>query len=284
MGGLAGHGRVAPDPEDVVDELKREPEPLAERAGVRRRPPASPVADSDPERARAAQQRRRSSRAPCPCTPPGSRRRATRTRGRPSARRRAPARRRRAARSASPARGPPPARRTSNASVSIASPARIAGPDAEHRPGGRAMAAQPVAVDDVVVQQRVVVHELDRDGRRQRRAGSCRRRPRPRAARASAGAPCRPARSRASPCSSHQPRWYSAMQPHRRAAACRPRARSAASTSRRGPSVSTAPVRARCGHRRAASTPAVQVPTWQSSSTPSASGTSTAAEKYVVTR
>jgi hypothetical protein len=47
----------------------------------------------------------------------------------------------------------------------------VAGEDrsarAEHRPGRGAMAAQHVAIDDVVVKQREVVHELDSNRRGQ---------------------------------------------------------------------------------------------------------------------
>ena len=72
---------------------------------------------------------------------------------------------------------------------------RVAGEDrlalAEDGPPGRTVAPFEIAVHDVVVQQREVVHQLDGDRAGQRRRRRCRRPPRPTAPPGSGGSPCR---------------------------------------------------------------------------------------------
>ena len=82
---------------------------------------------------------------------------------------------------------------TSKASVNSASPARIASRLAEDLVAGRPAAAQVVVVHrrQVVVDQRIGVDHLDGAGRRQRRLDRRRRKPRPPSTPASAAAACR---------------------------------------------------------------------------------------------
>ena len=115
------------------------------------------------------------------------------------------------------------------ASTSSASPARIAGADAEDRPRRRPVPPLGVAVHDVVVQQREVVHQLHRrSGRRQR--APARRRPRaPTAAPAPGAAPCRPRRPAIGwPARRRQAQVVGGDQAARPGSAGRPRPRSPA--------------------------------------------------------
>ena len=171
---LAGDLRRAPDAEQVVGQL--------ERPGRRaRRSPARPMASAAcaPRRGwRRCCRRRPSARPSCPRPSPGtrsrSRRRAARRPGRRPARRSAAAPR--------PTGSGRPTRRAAPVSSSSRSWARreqrVAGQDgradAEHRPGRRPVPPLGVAVHDVVVQQREVVHELHRHrgGARPRSAGA----------------------------------------------------------------------------------------------------------------
>ena len=91
---------------------------------------------------------------------------------------------------------------TSKASVSRPSPARIAvaSSNALWQVGRPRRRSSSSIAGQVVVDQRIRVDHLQRTGRRQRRGGVRRRRPRPPSGRAPAGAACRPpARCSASP-------------------------------------------------------------------------------------
>ena len=83
--------------------------------------------------------------------------------------------------------------------------------DAEQRPDRRPVPALGVLVDDIVVDQREVVDELDRDTAGDPDDPLRRRPPRPRARRGPGARPCRRRRRRGGPRASAQPRWYSAI-------------------------------------------------------------------------
>ena len=188
---LAGHRRVAPD--------RRAGRRRAGRPGPSRSPNVGEAGPPAARRARPGPRRCAQAHASSGAglagrhlagTRRASRRRASRSPGRRPARRSA---RWTAALSSRAARraGVPASSSTSAASASSASPARIAGRHARRRSRRSAGAGAPVAVHDVVVQQREVVHELDRDRAGQPAVGRRARGPAPTAAPAPAAAPCR---------------------------------------------------------------------------------------------
>ena len=203
---LAGHRRVADDAEHVVDQLEAHAEVVAERAPARRRPRP---ARRPPARRSTAEQASSDAVLPASIVSTSSTVDVVGALEREIARLAADQQLGR--RSAAAAAPRWPAAPSATQRLDRRGQHRGAGQDrlplAEDDPAGRAVPPLEVAVHDVVVQQREVVHQFDRDRGRHAVVAPSARRPRPTAPRASAGSPCRRRPRSALPSASNQPSW-----------------------------------------------------------------------------